>query len=66
MEPRLHNTQEISQRHQLHNALGDIDVKRVASNNSEYCNPDHFDIWSSFGSLSEFIHTKNKYAKGNL
>ena len=44
MEPRLHNAQEISQHSQLHNAHIDVNVVRVATNKSEYCNPNHFNI----------------------
>ena len=35
---------KISQRSQLHNAHRDLDVGRVATNKSIFCNPNHFDI----------------------
>jgi hypothetical protein len=48
MEPRLHNAQEISRHSQLHNAHKNVDVGRVVVNKSEYCNPNHFDIYFLF------------------
>ena len=44
MEPKLHNAQVISRRSQLHNVHKDVDVERVASNKSKYCDPNHFNI----------------------
>ena len=44
MEPRPHNAQKILRRSKLRNAHRDVNVGRVATNKSKYCNPNHFNI----------------------
>ena len=45
MEPRLHNAREMSRCCQLRNAHKDVYVRRVTANKSEYCDPNHFNIY---------------------
>ena len=44
MEPRPHNAQKILRRSKLRNAHRDVNVGRVATKKSKYCNPNHFNI----------------------